>query len=132
MVEVPTTVGASGIKLAGISPTEHEQFLHVVNSIEEYSRSLVKNFESTTHQIHEKLEANGGAAIQALTRLMQSKEALEKMVNENADVLEQIMADVDSVVKQFDGLDQLHNELLLLSDLLTTVEEMVKRSKAPK
>ena len=40
------------------------------------------------------------------------------------------MNEVDAIVKEIDGLDSLQSELLLLSDLLTTVEETVKHSKA--
>ena len=130
MVEVPAAVGAAGVKLSGISQADHDRFSEVLASIEEYSQSLVANFEATTNKIHERLESNGAAAILALTKLAESKDALEKMVNENYDVLEQIMSEVDAIVKEFDGLDSIQNELLLLSDLLTTVEETVKRSRA--
>ena len=130
MVEVPTAVGAAGVKLSGISQADHDKFSEVVASIEEYSQSLVTNFQDATTKIHERLEENGAAALQALQKLAQSRDSLETMVKENGDVLEQIMNEVDPIVKEIDGLDSLQSELLLLSDLLTTVEETVKHSKA--
>lgn len=127
MVEVPTTVGASGIKLTGISPQEDAQFTNVVSSLEEYSQSLVTNFEATVKKVRDRLNDNGATALLALSKLAESKETMEKMAKESFDELQNIIADVESIVKEFDGLDGIQNEILLLSDLLTTVEEAVKR-----
>ena len=127
MVEVPTTIGASGIKLSSISPQEDSQFMKVISSLEEYSQSLVANFEGTTKKIRDRLNDGGSTALQALIKLAESKDTMEKMAKESFDELQNIIADVEAIVKEFDGLDGIQNEILLLSDLLTTVEEAVKR-----
>lgn len=117
----------SGTKLSGITAAEEAQFANVIASIEEYSKSVVANFESTTKGIHTKLEGSGAAALQALARLGDSRDKLENAIKDDYQELEQIIADAESVADAFSGLDQIQSELMLLSDLLTTVEAAVAR-----
>ena len=125
-MEVPANIGASGIKLTGINPSEHEQFLSVVQKLENYSQTLVKAYDETTSKIHKKLESNGDVALIALKKLGEQLEDLNTASNTSQEEMDSIIFEVEAILSEFSGLDTLQNEILLLSDLLTAVEEAVK------
>lgn len=127
MVEVPTTVGASGIKLNGINLAEHDQFVSVVSQIEEYSQHLVTSFENTAGKINSAVVQIGDVALKALENLSKARDEMQLAADESYQELESIMNEVDTISTEFDGLDAIQKETLLLSDLLTTVEESLKR-----
>ena len=128
-MEVPTNIGASGIQLTGINPNEHEQFLSVVQKLENYSQNLVKAFDETTLKIHQKLENNGDVALLALKKLGENLESLNTASNTSQEEMDSIISEVEAILSEFSGLDALQSEILLLSDLLTAVEEAVKNQQ---
>jgi DNA-binding ferritin-like protein len=127
MVDLPSLIRSSGLKLAGITPKDEAQFNSILSDIDQYAQQLVTNFEATTHQIHERLNGSGGVALQALSALSASRDELDKIIDGSFEELQQIVAAIESVGKEFNGLNLIQNELVLLSDLLTAVEEAVKR-----
>lgn len=127
MVEVPSTIGASGIKLNGINLIEHDQFSSVVSQIEEYSQYLVSAFENNAEKINKSVVQIGDVALKALEGLSKVKDDLQSEADQSFQELEEIMNEIDSITTEFDGLDAIQKETLLLSDLLTTVEESLKR-----
>jgi hypothetical protein len=50
MVEVPAALGPAGIKLVGVTPKDQAQFTACIADTEEYSRFLLRDFESTAVQ----------------------------------------------------------------------------------
>ena len=129
-MEIPPA-GAAGIQLTGISEEEHQQFSQVVDKVDKYSQHLVSSFDSITKQINEKLNAAGGISMQALEALQKAHDALTDLSKEKFEQFDQIMNQCDSIIKQLSGLDAVQNELLLLSDLLTAVEETVNTTQNP-
>jgi hypothetical protein len=127
MTEVPVVAGPSGIKLTGITAKDEAQLESVLLGIEQYAQQLVVAFEATTKQIHQRLNDTGGVAIQALSALSGSHDELQNVINGSFEELKAIILAIESIGREFDGLDRIQNELLLLSDLLTAVEETVKR-----
>ena len=120
-------IGASGIKLAEINMGNNEQFEEIVSNLEIYSQSIVRSFDEITAKIHQKLNESGSAALSKLELLNASKESLDNLIKINSEELDQMIGEVEEIVKELQGLDSLENEILLLSDLLTTVEDNVKR-----
>jgi hypothetical protein len=47
MVEVPAALGPAGIKMVGVTPKDQVQFTACIANIEDYSRHLIRDFEST-------------------------------------------------------------------------------------
>lgn len=125
-MEVPTTPGPSGLKLSGIKPEDNEQFLTVVKKLGDYSQNLVKAFDEITQKLHNKLNENGGIALKALQTLGKSIEELDISTTKSQEQLDSIVSEIESILSEFSGLDAIQNEILLLSDLLTAVEEAVK------
>jgi hypothetical protein len=100
IVEVPAAAGPAGIKLVGVTPKDHAQFAACIADIEEYSRHLIRDFESTTSQIQSRLSENGSVALRALTMLGGSCGQLEALSVE------------------FEKIDTIQSELVLLSELI--------------
>jgi hypothetical protein len=50
---------------------------------------------------------------------------LDRVIDGSFEELQQIVREIESVGREFDGLTAIQNELVLLSDLLTAVEEAV-------
>jgi uncharacterized protein YciW len=105
---------------------KNAQMGDVISAIENYSRLLVANFEKLTQQVRERLNDGGLAAVQALKVLASTREDMQRVISLNSMEFEQLMTEVEAVTKEFDGIDALQNEVLQLSDLLTTVEQTVK------
>jgi hypothetical protein len=103
------------------------QLAAIISELELYSRSLVANFEGTTKQIRQALEDRGAIAAQAVGVLAASQSEVDSILNGSYTQLEGIIAAVESLLPEFDALDLINNELVLLSDILTTVEEAVQR-----
>ncbi|KAH0789703.1 hypothetical protein GPJ56_006205 [Histomonas meleagridis] len=118
--------GAAGIKITEANLGNNEQFDEVVTNLEIYSQSIVRSFEEVTSRIHTKLNNSGSSAIAKLNMLESSRESLNNLIKMNSEELDQIIAEVEEITKELQSLDSLENEILLLSDLLTTVEDNVK------
>jgi hypothetical protein len=88
---------------------------------------LVSSFDGATAQICARLADHGNVASQALAALATSEEALDGVVNSTFEELEGVVSDIESLSSEFEKLDTIQAELVLLSDLLRTVEETVKR-----
>jgi hypothetical protein len=126
MVEVPVGPGPAGIKLVGVTPKDQVQFSACVADIEEYSRHLVRDFENTTSQIQSRLSENGSVALRALTMLGGSCGELDAVVSRTFPELESVVAELEALSVEFDKIDTIQSELVLLSDLITAVEASVK------
>jgi hypothetical protein len=109
------------------APKEDERLTKLISDLEQYSQSLVKNFEGTTKAIHERLAASGGVVIQALRMLASTQGEIDTILNTSFGDLEAIIQTIESLLPDFEGLETVQTELLLLSDMLTTVEEAVQR-----
>lgn len=111
-----------------ITQTEESRFSSALHGIESYSRTLVQSFDGAVSKIHSKLCSDGGIAARSLSALGSAGGDLDRVARASASALESLISDVDSVLADLQGLDALESEILLLSDLLTTVEDAVKRS----
>ena len=120
-------VGASGIKLAEVNIENNEQFEKIVTNLEIYSQSIVRSYEEITSKIHQKLNESGYAALSKLEMLKASRESLDNFIKTNSEEFDQVISEVEEIIKILQGIDSLENEVLLLSDLVTTVEDNVKR-----
>jgi folate-dependent phosphoribosylglycinamide formyltransferase PurN len=104
-----------------------DQLTAIISELEKYSQSLVKNFEATTKQIRQALADRGAIAAQAVEILAASQAEVDSILNNSFAQLEGIINAVESLLPEFDGLEAVNDELVLLSDILTTVEEAVQR-----
>jgi hypothetical protein len=104
-----------------------DQLAAVISELELYSRSLVTNFEATTKQIRQALADRGAIAAQAIAVLAASQGEVDAILSGSYAQLDGIIAAVESLLPEFDALDAINSELVLLSDILTTVEEAVQR-----
>jgi hypothetical protein len=127
MVEVPVSLGPAGVRLIAITAKDTAQFDAVLEQVEEYSQRLVANFDGPTAQICARLADSGTVAGRALTALSASHEQLDAVVNSTFCELEGVVTDIESLTGESEKLDTIQAELVLLSDLLRTVEETVKR-----
>jgi hypothetical protein len=123
----PAPPGPAGIKLIGLTAKDLSQFDTVISEVEEYSQRLVANFDGATAQICARLADHGSVAGRALAALTATHEDLDKIVDETFSELEGVVADIESLSGEFEKLDTIQAELVLLSDLLRTVEETIKR-----
>jgi transposase len=126
MVEVQTTPGPAGIKLIDVTPKDQAQFSACIAEIEEYSQHLVRDFDSTTSQIQSRLSESGSIALRALTMLGESCGELDAIVNRTFPELESVIAEIEALSGEFEKIDSIQSELVLLSDLITAVEASVK------
>ena len=125
MEESPT----SSVKLSPvITQTDENNFKMIMQNIENYSISLVQSFETTVSKIHNKLCDNGKVASKSLSKFNEANAELNNVIKGNAEELEKMIGAVDDILDELKGLDTLQSEILLLSDLLTTVEDSVKRT----
>ena len=125
MEESPT----SSVKLSPvITQTDENNFKMIMQNIENYSISLVQSFETTVSKIHNKLCDNGKVALKSLSKFNEANAELNNVIKGNAEELEKMIGAVDDILDELKGLDTLQSEILLLSDLLTTVEDSVKRT----
>jgi hypothetical protein len=115
------------VKLSDAILKDDDQLTVIISELEQYSQSLVKNFESTTKQIRQALDDRGSIAAQAVEILSSSQAEVDSILNGSFSQLEGIINAVESLLPAFDGLEEVNNELVLLSDILTTVEEAVQR-----
>jgi hypothetical protein len=127
MVDVPSAPGASGVRLLGVTARDSAQFDAVISEIEGYSQRLVADFDGATAQICARLSNHGDVAAQALAALSSSHADLDAVISGTFGELEGVVADIESLGGEFEKLDTIQAELVLLSDLLRTVEETVKR-----
>lgn len=119
----------SSIKLTPIiTQTDENNFKMIMQNIENYSISLVQSFETTVSKIHNKLCNNGKVALKSLSMFNNANAELNNVIKDNAEELEKMIANVDEILNEMQGLDALQSEILLLSDLLTTVEDSIKRT----
>ena len=116
----------SGIKLIGIDSIEKEQFANVITLIEQYSNALASNFEATTKQIKQKLEDGGSVAILSLQKLIEQRNAFDEMVNQNFQATEELLNELDGVLKVLDSLDDIQAQVNQLYDTVVTFEQFVK------
>jgi hypothetical protein len=69
----------------------------------------------------------GAIAAQAAEILAPSQAEVDSILGNSFTQLEGIINAVESLLPEFDGFEAVNNELVLLSDILTTVEEAVQR-----
>jgi hypothetical protein len=112
---------------APAAPKEDERLTKLVSDVEQYAQSLVKNFEGTTKAIHEKLAGSSAVLIQALGVLAKTQAEVETILTTSFADLQTIIETVEGLLPAFEGLETVHTELLLLSDVLTNVEQAVQR-----
>jgi hypothetical protein len=120
-------MAAADPSAAAAAPKDDERVVKLISDLEQYSQSLVKHFEGTTKAIHNRLATSGGVVIQALTMLASTQGEIDTILNNSFDDLEAIIQTIESLLPDFEGLEIVQTELLLLSDMLTTVEEAVQR-----
>jgi hypothetical protein len=107
------------------NPKDKDQLIAIISELEKYSQSLVKNFDATTTQIQKALADRGAIAAQAVELLASSQAEVDSILNGSFAQLEGIITAVESLLPEFEGLEAINDELVLLSDILTTVEEAV-------
>ena len=128
MVEIPNDISLSGIQLKGISNEEKDQFNIIINKVEEYSKDIIKSFNNSTTQIQNKLNEMGNISLKALELLEKSKNELIELTNQEVEQLEKIIEEVEKIVINFECLDGIQEEILRISDILTTVETSIKNN----
>jgi hypothetical protein len=119
--------GPLSLKISDATLKDGDQLTLIISELEKYSQSLVKNFDATTRQIQQALADRGSIAVQAVEVLAASQVEVDSILNDSFSQLEGIITAVESLLPEFDGLEAVNNELLLLSDILTTVEEAAQR-----
>lgn len=87
----------------------------------------MKNFEGTTKAIHDKLAGSSAVLIQALGVLAQTQAEVETILTTRFADLQTIIETVEGLLPAFEGLETVQTELLLLSYILTNVEQAVQR-----
>jgi ABC-type transporter Mla subunit MlaD len=117
----------SGVQLSLNDLKDGNKFSSIVSALEQYSQSLVKNFEATTRSLHQRLDETAGVATQALAILSQSESELEALLGASFADLDAIIGTVEGLADDFNGLNSIENELCLLSDQVTTLEDAVRR-----
>ena len=125
-VQAPPQPHLSGISLSGIDHIDGNQLPAVISQIEQYSKSLVANFESTVKQVKERLDRGGSVALLAMEKLSNQRDAFDKMINEHYSQLEAIMNEVEAVVDSMSGLDTIQAQVNELYDTIVTVEQFVR------
>ena len=99
--------------------------LDALNCIENYARNLIISSNRLTLELKNRVKNAGEIALSSLKQNERKIEEFNQNVSKEFESFDKFLVSLDVLFSSFDEIDKLYNDVLYLSDLLTSLEQYV-------
>ena len=99
--------------------------LDALNCVENYARNLIISSNRLTLELKNRVENAGEIALSSLKQNERKIEEFNQNVSKEFESFDKFLVSLDVLFSSFDEIDKLYNDVLYLSDLLTSLEQYV-------
>lgn len=96
--------------------------LKALQNIEDYSKTLVISHAQLTDELKNRTRKASEISALATANLSKMISNFQDVTTEEIQSFDQFLDDLDSLTQDFSSVDELYNDVLHLSDLLTSIE----------
>ena len=110
-----------------VTPEKGEQFLlRALACVEDYSKALVIACNSLENELRTRLDVSADTAKQALRNQAQMLGEIQEVCDSEFAQFEALLQSVESLVGDLSRVDQLYDDVMKLSDVVSTLEDHLR------